>query len=358
MKTLLSFGWDSQTSSVHPHSEEFIPARVLTQEKDCYRVVTERGELDARIRGRMRHLADSPTELPAVGDWVWVQARFEEAKASIVAVLPRRSALTRKAVDGSEIHGQIIASNVDYVFLVTAMNRELKLRRLERYLGMIGESGARPIIILNKRDLCDDPGAIVAEVLAIAGDAPVHCVSAQRGEGLEELESYFSDNETVALVGSSGVGKSTLTNALLGRDEQFVSHIRAGDDRGRHTTSRRDLILRDQGGCIIDTPGMRELHLWAEDDSEIDNVFEDVRGFASQCRFNDCQHQTEPGCGILEALDSGILDPGRFQNYLKLKREQAWLERKVSVQARQAEKRRRKSFTKEMYKHIRRKNRY
>ncbi|MDF1663346.1 MAG: GTPase RsgA, partial [Planctomycetota bacterium] len=248
MKNLLSFGWDSQKSTKHEDSEELIPARVMTQEKDCYRVVTEAGELDAKIRGRMRHLAESPTELPAVGDWVWVQPRLDEAKASIVEVIERRSALTRKSAGTNDLYGQIIASNVDYVFLVTAMNRELKLRRLERYLGMIAESGAKAVIILNKRDLCQNPGETVALVLSVAGSSPVHCVSAELGDGLEDLELYFSQNETVALVGSSGVGKSTLTNALLGRPQQFVSHIRAGDDRGRHTTTRRDLILRDRGG--------------------------------------------------------------------------------------------------------------
>lgn len=294
----------------------------------------------AEVTGNLRFQADDREDFPAVGDWVTIKARHEEQKATIHRVLPRQSKFSRKAA-GATTDEQIVAANIDTVFLVNALNDDFNIRRIERYLTITWESGVNPVIILSKSDLCADVEEKVAAVESVALGVPVHVISAEKGVGLKELTTYFQQNQTVALLGSSGVGKSTLINCLYGENVQDVKEIRDDDSRGRHTTTHRELILLPDGGILIDTPGMRELQLWESEES-LSHSFGDIEELASQCHFRDCSHQKEPGCAVKKALEEGTLDQGRFNNYQKLQRELAFLERKQDQKAQRAEKLRNK----------------
>lgn len=344
MNPLEPYGWNdsldstlNQTNSVQP---DLLPARVLTQERGLYRIVTALGEATARIAGRLRYTACDASELPVVGDWVRATVSPAGGEATIHAVLPRRSALSRMAV-GRPTEAQVLAANVDTVLLVCALNQELNLRRIERYLTSVWESGAAPALVLNKTDLCPDLGEVLRDVEAVAPGVPVHAVSALHDENTHTLRGYLDGQRTVVLVGSSGVGKSTLTNALLGEAIQAVQQVREGDDKGRHTTTRRDLILAPGGGCLIDTPGLRELALWDGDEGA---AFPELRALSKECRFNDCRHEREPGCAIRSAIDHGDLDPARYTSYQKLRRELERARRKADKKAEAAERRKRKRF--------------
>nr|WP_246066805.1 ribosome small subunit-dependent GTPase A [Paenibacillus koleovorans] len=324
----------------------YIAGRVALEHKHMYRVYTEHGDLLAEVSGKLRHEALGRGDYPAVGDWVALAARVEEGRATIHEVLPRTSKFSRKAA-GSAIEEQLVATNIDTVFLVTALNQDYNLRRLERYLTIAWESGAFPVVILSKADLSDDVEAAVREAEAVAIGVPVHAVSSLESVGLELLQPYLGPGKTVALLGSSGAGKSTLINRLYGRDILETGDIRHGDDRGKHTTTHRELVALPAGGLLIDTPGMRELQLWnAEEGMEVS--FRDVESIAEQCRYPDCRHRSEPGCAVKAALDDGTLESSRYDNYVKLQKELAYLARKEDRTLAAAEKDKWKKIHKEM----------
>nr|WP_307392603.1 ribosome small subunit-dependent GTPase A [Bacillus horti] len=310
----------------------FSLGRVALEHKHIYRIYTEHGELLAEIAGKLRFEAQGIEDFPAVGDWVAIKPRAEEGKATIHAVLPRKSKFSRNNA-GMTTEEQIVATNVDYVFLVTALNNDFNIRRLERYLIMAWESGATPVIILSKADLCSDVQDKLAAVESIAIGVPVHILSSVTKEGIEDIAQYVKPGITAALLGSSGVGKSTLINQLYGEDIQKVNDIRQGDDRGKHTTTHRELIILPSGGIIIDTHGMRELQLW-EGGQGFTESFKDIEDLARECRFTDCTHKNEPHCAVKLAIEEGRLDAERFTSYLKTQRELQYLERKEKLKAR------------------------
>jgi ribosome biogenesis GTPase len=329
---LESLGWDEAwAEQFDPYrGDALVPGRVAVQHRGAWDVLTELGELRADIAGRLVHEAPSPAELPVVGDWVAVAPRPGESAGTIQAVLPRRTRFSRKTA-WTAVEEQVLAANLDVVFIVSSLNEDLNLRRLERYLTLAWESGARPVILLTKADLHPAPETAVAEVESVAYGVPVLALSARTGEGLDALRSYLRPGVTTALLGSSGVGKSTLVNTLAGVQLLATQEIRE-DGRGRHTTARRELVLLPGGGLVIDTPGMRELQLW-EADEGLEEAFEDVAELAAQCRFSDCAHETEPGCAVRAALEQGTLAPERWDSYLKLQRELEHLERRLDKRA-------------------------
>lgn len=264
---LATIGWNAALEEEFaPFAEQgLIPARVARTHSATYQIYAKEGELTAELTGRMKHEATSRSELPAVGDWVAVQPNLEEGKGMVQAVLPRKSCFSRKEAS-VRTEEQVVAANVDTVFLVAGLDRDFNLRRLERYLVLAWDSGASPVVVLNKADLCDELEVRVAEVEGIAFGVPVHPISATEKEGLEPLFQYLGQGQTVALLGSSGVGKSTLINSLLGREVLAVGAVRADDQRGRHTTTHRELVPMPGGGVLIDNPGMRELQLWTDEE--------------------------------------------------------------------------------------------
>jgi ribosome biogenesis GTPase len=332
---LHDLGWDaSWADEFQPYAREnLIPARVALRLHGPSVLYAEPGSLGGLPSGR---LADA--ELPAVGDWTAVRRLAGERKAVIEAVLPRRTAFTRKEA-WRRTAEQVVAANVDAVFIVTAFGGDLNPRRLERYLVAAWESGADPAIVVNKADLELDRASSLLEVESVAFGVPVHVVSAATGEGVEELSPYLRRGRTAALLGSSGVGKSTLANRMCG-SELLVTRELGASGRGRHTTTHRELVLLPGGGMLLDTPGMRELQLWAGEES-LAGAFEDVAELTAECRFADCAHDSEPGCAIKAALADGSLPVGRWESYAKLQRELRWLEIRRD-KARQAEERRRR----------------
>jgi ribosome biogenesis GTPase len=310
--SLQDLGWDDAFAASFEPYDSCIPARVSAQHRGEYDVLTERGELRVRVTGRLRHEAASTAALPAVGDWV---ALREE---TIQAVLPRRSAFARK-VAWSQTEAQVLAANLDTVFVVSGLDGDFNLRRLERYLTLAWESGASPALVLTKADLCEDVARVLFEVEQVALGVPVHVVSNVTGAGLEELSPYLAPARTIVLLGSSGVGKSTLANRLLGEELQATKEI-ADDGRGRHTTTGRQLIRLTGGALLVDTPGLREIQLWDADEG-IQEAFADVDELAADCRFNDCAHMREPGCAVQAAIDDGRLPRERLQSYRALQRE-------------------------------------
>ena len=351
MLDLRTFGWSGEVSdafAVHA-AAGLEPGRVVAEDRGSYVVQTGGGERRASVTGRYRFEAgNDPAAYPAVGDWVAVEAR--EDGASVHAVLPRRTSVLRHA-PGLRSVAQVVAANVDVVFVVASLNRDLNLRRLERYLAFAWESGANPVVVLSKADLTDDLASALADVESVAVGVPVITVSAIDGRGIDELRSLIKPGTTVAFVGSSGVGKSTLVNTLAGDDLAAVRAIREDDARGRHTTSRRQLHRMPDGGLILDTPGMRELGLW-DADAGLERSFADIDALASSCRFSDCRHDGEPGCSVAAAIADGDLDPARFSGWRKLEREARHLERRVDHLAREQERRRWKTISKSVGKHM------
>jgi ribosome biogenesis GTPase len=335
---LTTYGWSERLQrDFTPHAAEGLaPGRVVVQQRGRWRLITEAGEIDAELAGRfVREAAEGG--FPVAGDWVAVQPG-----GLIRAVLPRSSAFIRWAA-GPAGGVQVAAANVDVAFLTASLNADLSLRRLERYLAAAYESGAEPVIVLTKADACDDIAAAVAEVGRIAFGVPVLPVSALTGEGLEPLTDYLPSGRTAVLLGSSGVGKSTLVNALAGRERMATRAIREDDARGRHTTTHRELILLPSGGLILDTPGMRELGLY-DAEAGVARVFGDleaeVEALAADCRFADCRHEREPGCAVQAALAEGRLDGARLASWRKLQRELAHERRREDPLARKAEQKR------------------
>ncbi|MBO9605949.1 MAG: ribosome small subunit-dependent GTPase A [Paenibacillaceae bacterium] len=340
--------WDAE-----PRNGVFA-GRVVLEHKHLYRVVGEHGEWLAEVAGKLRHAALGRADYPAVGDWVTLRAMdgapaagsagkrpdSELPRAIIDAVLPRSSVFSRRAA-GSRPEEQIVAANVDTVFLVNALNNDFNVRRMERYLTLAWDSGAMPVLVLTKTDLCGDVEERLAQTEAVAMGVPTFAISALTREGLEPLADYLVPGQTVALLGSSGAGKSTLINTLIGRDIQAVREVREGDDRGKHTTTHRELFMLPGGALVIDTPGMRELQLWGDEGGDgLDAAFEDIAAYAASCRFGDCSHGKEPGCAIREALRTGELAQERYDSYLKLQRELQYIARKEDIRLQLQEKER------------------
>jgi ribosome biogenesis GTPase len=315
-----------------------IPGRIIVQHRDGYEVVTDQGELRAKISGRLLHEAVG-TGYPAVGDWVALGLNDAEGAAVIHDVLPRRTAFVRRAVTDSSQGVQVIAANIDVAFIVTSLNSDLNSRRIERYLAAALQSGARAVVVLTKSDLSDDAEGQAAKIAALAGDCLVLAVSARQGLGLGALRAQIGRGETGVLLGSSGVGKSTLVNSLLGEERMLTKAVRDGGDQGRHTTSRRQLIPLPGGGLLIDTPGFREVGL-IDADEGVNLAFDDIARLIQACRFRDCRHDNEPGCAVRGALKSGALDADRWANFEKLGMETAMAEAKAQQVAKNDERRR------------------
>src|SRR3954469_227548 len=335
---LAELGWTERERALfEPYGREgLIPGRIAVAYGATFRVYVEDDDTLADVPGRMRHEAQSRRDLPAVGDWVAIRWPSRQERAMIQQILPRTSLFSRK-VAGQETLEQIVAANVDVAFLVAGLDRDFNIRRLERYLAMTWESGARPVIVLNKADLADDLEACRADVAAVAGAVAVHTISSKLGSGLGGLSPYLQAGTTVALLGSSGVGKSTLINRLLGRERQLTRDVRAKDSRGRHTTTHRELVPLPGGALLIDTPGMRELQLWSADEG-VQGTFEDIAGLAANCYFRDCRHDSEPRCAVKAAVEDGRLAPDRLESYRKIQDELRHLATRQDALAQQTEK--------------------
>ncbi len=301
--------------------KSLLRARVISQERDIYTVSCDLGEMPAEVSGRYRHAAVTVSDFPAVGDYVLIEAEDGEDHGIITALFPRKNYFMRKA-PGTGHQEQVVAANIDYCFICMSLNNDYNLRRLERYLSVAESGGTVPVVVLTKADLCGDTEEKISEVKSIAGDTDVIAVSSYLDE-YEEVYRYIKPGMTVAFLGSSGVGKSTLINRLLGEDVIKTQGLR-NDDKGRHTTARREVMELPGGAFVIDTPGMRELGMW---DSEvgIDATFSDIEELSAMCRFSDCSHSNEPGCAVREAIDSGTLKRERLESYLKLKKENSYV---------------------------------
>lgn len=355
MIKLIEYGWNKTHEAnweaiiENINKKNCVPGRVTLEHKRMFRVVTAEGEWLSVCSGTFEHEAFERRDFPAVGDWVAVEKMPGEERGIIHAILPRTSLFSRK-VAGSAITEQILAVNIDIVFLVMSMNKDFNARRLERYLVAAYDSGAVPVVVLTKKDMCENPSYYIEEAQNIALGSNVFAVSNLTGEGISALTRLLTDDKTAALLGSSGVGKSSLANVICGDKMMAVQDIREDDDMGRHTTTHRELITIPTGGVLIDTPGMREFQLWDNNES-LDSSFKDVEEFSNSCKFNDCQHNNEPGCAIRQALDTGALSADRYGSYLKLKRELAFLERKMDRTAQSKERKKWKTITKSMRSH-------
>lgn len=333
--SLAFLGWDPFFESHYnqisiPGS---IPCRVTEEFRESYHIHTGKEELPAAISGRMRYASN---DYPAVGDWVAAVPYPDGTQAVIHAVMPRKSSFSRRAA-GPKAAEQVIAANIDTVFIVTALDgNNFNLRRLERYLTMAWKSGASTVVVLNKADLCPDTGSYISETEQIAMGIPIYAVSATEKTGLEQLSNHIKSGQTAAFLGSSGVGKSAIINALIGSERLLTGATSEFENKGRHTTTRRQLLQLSGNGMVIDTPGMKELGMWGSED-DIDNSFEDIESLAKKCRFSDCKHETEPGCAVREAIENGALSVERYQNYRKLRKELEFAAAREEMSLRQME---------------------
>ncbi|MDF2674413.1 MAG: GTPase RsgA [Clostridiales bacterium] len=343
LENLNKLGWSQhfQEGFEVYSNKGYIAGRVVAAYMHMYKASTEYGELSVEISGKLRFEASAAQDYPAIGDWVVISPRPEEMAGTIHGILPRSSKFSRTASDGTGDE-QIIAANIDTVFIVNSLNSNFNLRRIERYLTLAWESGASPVIILSKADLCHDAEEKYNQVEEIAFGVPIHVVSSVSKEGLEGINQYLLEGKTVVLLGSSGVGKSTLVNELTGEHIQRVQDISRIEDKGRHTTTSRELITLKSGAMLIDTPGMRELHLWEGEDG-IGEVFSDIEKIAEGCHFNDCTHEDEPGCAVKHAINEGLLDNARLVNYNKMQLEIKRFERKQARAKRMGEKKGKKN---------------
>ncbi len=348
---LIKWGWDARVAALfEPHANSLQPGRVLSEHRGGYVVATEGGEIDATVSGRYRHEAAAAEDFPAVGDWVALEMAGGDTSAVIQALITRKTRFLRPG-RGDALSPQVVAANVDVVLLVTGLDHDFNLRRLERYVTLAWSSGAEPVIVLNKADLCDDVASRVADAASVAPGVPVRVLSALDGTGLDSLTPLLEPRKTIALIGSSGVGKSTIVNALLGWERQSTAAVREDDQRGRHTTTMRELVVTVSGALLIDSPGMRSVGMWDAEEG-LSEAFADVEAFASKCRFSDCAHGSEPGCAVRAAIADGSLPASRFDSQQKLARELAALEARRDAGARTASRRRHRMISQSVRNHM------
>jgi len=331
---LEALGWDAgREAEFQPFAAKgLVPGRISLEHNHIYRVLTADAELLAEAAGRIRHRASERREMPAVGDWVALELETAGGRARISSILERRTWFSRKAA-GRDTHEQVIAANVDVALLVFGLDKPVNPRAIERYLSVASRSRARSVVLLNKADVTDAVAEAVRDAEAVAGATPVHAVSARQPGGLDPLSGYLAAGRTLVFLGPSGVGKSTLVNALVGEDRLPTGEVRDWDQRGRHTSVHRQLVVRPGGGLIVDTPGMRELQLW-DSEEELAETFAEIETLSAGCRFRDCSHDQEPGCAVKAAVVEGTLPAERYENYLKLRSEQADLEQQRIEKAR------------------------
>lgn len=343
---LRTLGWDDTIAQQFaPHADKgLVPARIILEHQHIYRVQTADADTLAHVAGGMRHRAAGRHEFPAVGDWVALKPPTPGHRAVIQAILPRKSKFSRKVAGDTTVE-QVVAANVDTVFIVMGLDGDFSVRRVERYLITTWDGGATPVVVLNKTDVCPDVAAAVASVEAVAGGVPVIAISTRHDTDMQALEPFLAPGRTIALLGSSGVGKSTIVNRLMGQDVQRTREVREHDQSGRHTTTHRQLIPLPTGALLVDTPGMRELQLW-DGDSGVAAVFEDVESLAPGCRFTDCLHDSEPGCAVKRAVEQGQLGADRLESYRQLQRERRFLASRVDEKAAQDRKRHEKTIGK------------
>jgi ribosome biogenesis GTPase len=323
MPDLTALGWTETLAAqfAPDRAAGLVPGRVSLEHNHVYRVLTGEREWLAEVAGRVKYRATGRHELPAVGDWVALRLDPAGGRAVIREVLPRTSSFSRK-VAGRETEEQVVASNIDTVLLVFGLDRPVKARRIERLLVPARQSGATPVVVLNKADICEDELAAVAEAARAAPDVQILVMSARDGRGLDALRRLLGVGKTLALLGPSGAGKSSIVNHLAGQEVFATGDVRESDARGRHTSVHRQMVVLDSGGVIIDTPGMRELQLWDVDEA-VGETFPDIVAIGEACRFRDCQHDREPECAVKRAVETGALDAGRYQSFLKLSHERA-----------------------------------
>lgn len=330
---LYELGWNKDLEKEFAQfGGDYSIGRIAVEYKNMYKIFCEDGELIGVISGKMNYTASNRQDYPAVGDWVIIdKVKSNEERTVIRGILSRKSKFSRK-IAGNTFEEQIVATNIDVAFLCMSLNQNFNLRRLERYITMAWDSGATPVVLLTKSDLCDDLEEKLEQTMNVAVGADVHCISCINKHGLSEIKTYIKQGKTVAFFGSSGVGKSTIINELAGESRQDTKETSALGDKGKHTTTNRELILLKDGGIVIDTPGMREIHILDVEES-VDAAFEDIEELTKKCKFSDCTHTSEPKCAVREAIESGMLKRERFENYLKLKREAEFMERKNSKKA-------------------------
>ncbi|MFC2134010.1 ribosome small subunit-dependent GTPase A [Bacteroidota bacterium] len=352
---LKSLGWDeSFDKSFEPFKEKgFDVGRISAENKNNYLVLTRHGEVYGEITGKLLFTSDDSSTLPKVGDWAAIQFYDDNELAIIHDVLPRRTKLSRKVSD-KRTSEQVIAANIDVVFIINSLDERFNINSIERYLVTAYQSGAEPVIVLSKSDLCDDVEKKLTQVRKISGDAEVLPISSIEHKGVDEVKKFLRYGETVVFVGASGAGKSTLINALLGKELQAVKEVRSGDSKGKHTTTRRELIIFPEGGLLIDTPGLRELALWSADNG-FAAAFSEIELLGERCRYADCTHTHEVNCAVKTAVEAGQIPEEQYNNYLKLKKELDYLEKRQDVNAAQEEKRKWRSIHKEM-RHFNKKN--
>lgn len=342
------YGYDADRHV--PEDKNLTVGRIISEHRDLYKVITDFGEVKARITGKMYYDSLEETSLPAVGDFVGLDYMGKESESVIREILPRKSVFVRKAAGAANV-SQTLAANFDYVFIVTSMNYDFNINRIDRYVTIAWESGGIPVIILSKADLCEDREMVTNQIELNHPGIEYHMVSNVTGEGIGALKKYFIGNRTAVFLGSSGVGKSSLLNYLSGAEMMEVKSLRSTIDKGRHTTTHRQLFVLPEGGVVVDTPGMRELGLWHADEG-IEKSFSGITGqieeLTASCRFSDCKHGTEPGCAVKEALKTGALSQEQYDRYRKLQREAMHMERKISEKAYFEERKHSRDFAKKI----------